>query len=44
MLVNGPGTLIIGRHKPPVVLAGRVLPASGRGLSHLLAKVSSSAQ
>ena len=26
MLVNGPGTLIVGGHKPPVVLAGRVSP------------------
>jgi hypothetical protein len=24
ILVNGPGTLIVGGHKPPVVLAGRV--------------------
>jgi uncharacterized protein YcbK (DUF882 family) len=40
MLVNGPGTLIIGGHKPPVVLAGRVLSPSRRGvgLSHSLAK------
>jgi uncharacterized protein YcbK (DUF882 family) len=44
MLVNGPGTLIIGRHKPPVVLTGRVLSPSGRGLSHLLAKAPSAAQ
>jgi uncharacterized protein YcbK (DUF882 family) len=45
MLVNGPGTLIIGGHKPPVVLAGRVLSPSRRGvgLSHLLAKAPSSA-
>jgi len=40
MLVNGPGTLIVGRGKPPVVLPGRVLsPGRQRvGLSHLLAK------
>jgi uncharacterized protein YcbK (DUF882 family) len=45
MLVNGPGTLIIGGHKPPVVLAGRVLSPSRQrlGLSHLLAKVPSPA-
>jgi uncharacterized protein YcbK (DUF882 family) len=30
MLVNGPGTLILGRGKPPIVLAGRVLPPSRR--------------
>ena len=37
MLVNGPGTLIVGGHKPPVVLAGRVSPLRQRaGLSHLL--------
>jgi len=43
MLVNGPGTLIIGGHKPPVVLAGRVLSPSRQrlGLSHLLAKTPS---
>ena len=46
MLVNGPGTLIIGGHKPPVVLAGRVLSPSrrGGGLSHVLAKASAAAQ
>jgi uncharacterized protein YcbK (DUF882 family) len=46
MLVNGPGTLIVGGHKPPVVLAGRVLSPSRRGvgLSHLLAKAQSPAQ
>jgi uncharacterized protein YcbK (DUF882 family) len=46
MLVNGPGTLIIGAHKPPVVLPGRVLSPSRRGvgLSHLLAKAPSAAQ
>jgi hypothetical protein len=40
MLVNGPGTLIIGGGKPPVVRPGRVLASSRRrvGLSHLLAK------
>jgi uncharacterized protein YcbK (DUF882 family) len=32
MLVNGPGTLIIGGHKPPVVLPGRVLSPSRRGV------------
>jgi len=26
MLVNGPGTLIVGGGKPPVVISGRVLP------------------
>ena len=38
MLVNGPGTLILGRAKPPIVLAGRVLSPSHRptGLSQLL--------
>ena len=43
MLVNGPGTLIIGGHKPPVVLAGRVLSPSRQrlSLSHLLAKTPS---
>jgi Bacterial protein of unknown function (DUF882) len=42
MLVNGPGTLIVGGHKPPVVLAGRVSPLRQRaGLSHLLGKVQS---
>jgi uncharacterized protein YcbK (DUF882 family) len=46
MLVNGPGTLIIGGHKPPVVLAGRVLSPSRRGvgLSQLLAKAQTAAQ
>ncbi len=40
MLVSGPGTLIVGRGKPPVVLAGRVLSASRQraGVAHLLAK------
>jgi uncharacterized protein YcbK (DUF882 family) len=43
ILVNGPGTLIVGGHKPPVVLAGRVLSRSRQrsGLSHLLAKAQS---
>src|SRR5271166_5363019 len=42
MLVNGPGTLIIGGRKPPVVLPGRVLSSRQRvGLSHLLAKAQS---
>jgi len=43
MLVNGPGTLIVGHGKPPVVLAGRVLsPLRQRaGLSHFLAKAQS---
>jgi uncharacterized protein YcbK (DUF882 family) len=46
MLVDGPGTIIIGGHKPPVVLTGRVLsPTRQRlGLAHLLAKAPSSAQ
>jgi hypothetical protein len=46
MLVNGPGTLIIGGHKPPVVLTGRVLsPARQRAaLSHVLAKAQSTTQ
>jgi uncharacterized protein YcbK (DUF882 family) len=30
MLVNGPGTLIVGGGKPPVLLPGRLLPASRR--------------
>src|SRR5271167_548883 len=35
MLVNGPGTLIVGGRKPPVVLAGRVLsPSPHRVGSH----------
>src|SRR5947209_15338369 len=43
MLVSGPGTLIVGGGKPPVVLAGRVLsPVRQRvGLSHLSAKAQS---
>jgi Bacterial protein of unknown function (DUF882) len=45
MLVNGPGTLIVGGGKPPVVLAGRVFSASRQrvGLAQLLAKAPSSA-
>jgi uncharacterized protein YcbK (DUF882 family) len=46
MLVNGPGTLIIGGRKPPVVLPGKVLASSRLrvGLSHLLAKAATTAQ
>jgi uncharacterized protein YcbK (DUF882 family) len=46
MLVNGPGTLIIGGHKPPVVLTGRVLSRARQGaaLSHVLAKAQSTTQ
>ena len=46
MLVSGPGTLIVGGGKPPVVLPGRVLSSShpGAGLSHLLAKAQSATQ
>ena len=46
MLVNGPGTLIIGGHKPPVVLAGRVLSPTREqlGLSRLLARAPPPAQ
>jgi uncharacterized protein YcbK (DUF882 family) len=46
MLVNGPGTLIVGGHKPPVVLAGRVLSPSRQraALSNLLAKVPTAGQ
>jgi hypothetical protein len=46
MLVNGPGTLIIGGHKPPVILPLKVLPSSRQrvGLSHLLAKAQPTAQ
>jgi uncharacterized protein YcbK (DUF882 family) len=42
MLVSGPGTLIVGRGKPPAVLPGRILPASRQpaGRSRLLASVS----
>jgi hypothetical protein len=41
MLVNGPGTLIIGGHKPPVILPGKVLASSRQriALSHLSPKV-----
>jgi hypothetical protein len=28
MLVNGPGTLIIGGRKPPVILPGKILASS----------------
>ena len=40
MLVNGPGTLIVGGRKPPVILAGKVLASSRQrvALSHLLTK------
>jgi uncharacterized protein YcbK (DUF882 family) len=46
MLVNGPGTLIVGGRKPPVVLPGKVLASSRQrvGLSHLLAKAAATAQ
>ena len=46
MLINGPGTLIVGGHKPPVVLAGRVLsPTRQRSLlSHSSAKAQSAPQ
>jgi hypothetical protein len=46
MLFKGPGTLIIGGGKPPVILPGKVLASSHRrvGLSHLLAKAVTRAQ
>jgi uncharacterized protein YcbK (DUF882 family) len=46
MLVNGPGTLIIGGRKPPVILPGKVLAPSRQrvGLSQLLAKAAPTAQ
>ena len=46
MLVNGPGTLIIGGRKPPVILPGKVLASSRQrvGLSHLLAKAATTTQ
>ena len=46
MLVNGPGTLIVGGRKPPVILPGKVLASSHQrvGLSHLLAKAQTAAQ
>ena len=45
MLVNGPGTLIIGGRKPPVILPGKVLASSGQRLgSHLLTKAQPAAQ
>jgi hypothetical protein len=28
MLVNGPGTVILGGHKPPVILPGKILASS----------------
>jgi uncharacterized protein YcbK (DUF882 family) len=46
MLVNGPGTLIVGGRKPPVILPGKVLASSRQrvDLSHLLAKAQTAAQ
>ena len=46
MLVNGPGTLIVGGRKPPVVLPGKILASSRQrvGLAHLLAKAATTAQ
>jgi len=46
MLVNGPGTLIVGGHKPPVILPGKVLALSRQrvGLSHPLAKAQTATQ
>ena len=46
ILVNGPGTVIIGGRKPPVILPGKVLASSRQrvGLSHLLAKAATTAQ
>jgi uncharacterized protein YcbK (DUF882 family) len=46
MLVNGPGTLIVGGHKPPVILPGKILASSRQriGLSHQLAKAQPTAQ
>jgi len=46
MLVNGPGTLIVGGRKPPVILPGKVLALSRQrvGLSHPLAKAATTAQ
>jgi uncharacterized protein YcbK (DUF882 family) len=46
MLVNGPGNLIVGGHKPPVILPGKVLASSRQrvGVSHLLAKAQPTAQ
>jgi uncharacterized protein YcbK (DUF882 family) len=46
MLVNGPGTLIVGGRKPPVILPGKVLASSGQrvGLSRLSAKAQTAAQ
>ena len=41
MLVNGPGTLIVGGRKPPVILPGKILASSRQpvGLSRILAKI-----
>ena len=41
MLVNGPGTLIVGGRKPPVILPGKVLASSRQraGVPRLLAKI-----
>jgi len=41
MLVDGPGTLIVGGHKPPVILPGKVLASSRQrvGVPRLLAKM-----
>ena len=46
MLVNGPGTLIVGGHKPPVILPGKVLALSRQRvrLSHPLAKAQTATQ
>jgi uncharacterized protein YcbK (DUF882 family) len=46
MLVSGPGTLIVGGRKPPVILPGKVLTPSRQraGLSQLLAKAAPTAQ
>src|SRR5215472_3901184 len=46
MLVNGPGTLIVGGRKPAVILPGKVLASSRQrvGLPHLLAKAATTAQ
>src|SRR6516162_4935170 len=46
ILVNGPGTVIIGGRKPPVILPGKVLAASRQrfGVPRLLAKAATTAQ
>jgi len=46
MLVDGPGTLIVGGRKPPVILPGKVLASSRQrvGLSHWLAKPQAAAR